>query len=318
MQNAAPAFCFADHLPREWAVNLLVEGCPSDLWQERLAEALDALNATFVNVGANKGYKIPPFLSVHDAALLAVNPKAWHVAILDFAKRKSSGQLKWISCGGGCRDCDEPPVKPHQRERRPTVHALELVPHNAELIEALANATGVGHRVRVHNLAVSNISGVTPMMTTTGALRYGSEIESICLHKNTSRCRMGSLGWQRAEPIFVEQTTVDRFFAHEGLRHTSHVSIDVEGWDPLVLEGMARVLRERRSDTIEFEYIARGYWAHPLRRSRLRPRQDGVVPKRERRKLRDVLTTLGSLGWECYFQVGAALLTQPLQLQPQP
>ena len=151
------SFCFADYIPDVWAATALMEGCPTDKWEEVLADRLPLPPrevATLVNVGANKGYKIPGFLSRWRNEP-EISAQVWYKAILAFAEERKSGQLKWISCGGGCEDCHEPPVAPHRRNRLAMVHALELIPKNAERIVALANSTNVSRMVRVHNLGVS-------------------------------------------------------------------------------------------------------------------------------------------------------------------
>ena len=71
-----------------------MEGCPSDLWEQLLADALPISHPVLVNVGANKGYKIPPFLSLWKP-LPTLTPQNWYGAILMFAELRKSGQLKW-------------------------------------------------------------------------------------------------------------------------------------------------------------------------------------------------------------------------------
>ena len=48
----------------------------------------------------------------------------------------------------------------------------------------------------------------------------------------------------------VPAVALDDFFRHEGLSSVYHVAIDTEGWDPLVLRGMANVLRAKRTCVI--------------------------------------------------------------------
>lgn len=72
------------------------------------------------------------------------------------------------------------------------------------------------------------------------------------------------------------------------------MSIDAEGWDALVVEGMARMLRERRVELLEFEYKKSGYWVH----------NDPA----ERRSLSTLVASLGSQGYTCFWQVHDRLL----------
>ena len=57
----------------------------------------------------------------------------------------------------------------------------------------------------------------------------------------------------RSDAIHVRQLTVDELLVEIGLARARHVSIDTEGWDPLVLEGSSRLLREKLATTISFE-----------------------------------------------------------------
>ena len=51
----------------------------------------------------------------------------------------------------------------------------------------------------------------------------------------------------RKDAMVIEQVTLDQLFDHAGIASARHVSIDTEGWDPLVLEGATRLLREKRA-----------------------------------------------------------------------
>jgi hypothetical protein len=77
-------------------------------------------------------------------------------------------------------------------------------------------------------------------------------------------------------------------------RPSHQVSIDVEGFDALVLEGMARMIRQRRVAILEFEVNDLGYWARAARH--------------ERRPLRATLAWLESAGYACFWQLPRALV----------
>jgi len=67
-------------------------------------------------------------------------------------------------------------------------------------------------------------------------------------------------------------------------RRAHLVSIDTEGWDSLVLQGMSRALAEHRIDVVEFEYM------------RAWKRIAGEF------SMRTTLQWLDSLGYTCFWQ----------------
>ena len=303
----APVSCFADWLPHNETPYLLNEGCPTETWEEVLAEALppDPSDSavTLVNVGANKGYKIPSFVSLWLPEQERVSPQQWHSAIVRFANELRAngtfggGTLKWVSCGGGCQDCKTPAARSHQRSFAVAVHALELVPNNARLVETLANMTGLGHIVRVHRVAASNTTGTVRLEHTSSTSRFGMEDAAAC----KSSCRK--------DAMVIQQVTLDQLFDHAGIASARHVSIDTEGWDPLVLEGATRLLREKRAMTLSFEYIGRGFWRYPGRPSACHRKPGSVcIPVSERRSLAAVLARLEGFGWDCYIQASGGLV----------
>ena len=121
----------------------------------------------------------------------------------------------------------------------------------------------------------------------------------------------------------INGTSLDDFLDHtdnaELRQHLQHCSIDTEGWDPLVLEGFHKTLAARRVPTVAFEYIARGYWRHPMMRLSPRSRaartpacgEGGQFPPMEQRRLGEVLERLTSFGYACFFQVGWCLHLSP-------
>jgi hypothetical protein len=64
-------------------------------------------------------------------------------------------------------------------------------------------------------------------------------------------------------------------------------TVDAEGHDPLVLEGMSAALRDKRVTLLEFEYHSKGFWS----------------PKhRESRTLQQVTAMLDQMGYRCYLE----------------
>ena len=94
-------------------------------------------------------------------------------------------------------------------------------------------------------------------------------------------------------------TTVDEFMLEQGLREAFIVSIDVEGFDALVLEGMRRTIEERRVRIFEFEFGKKGFWAH----------SDAA----ETRSLTGMLRGwLGRAGYSCFWQTKSGQLVPVL------
>ena len=184
-----------------------------------------------MHAGVLSGYQLPSFASMWLAAEQRVTPQQWHKAILAFANHLikngtlGGGTLKWIACGGGCNDCKGAPVQPHNRTTAVVLHAVELVPRNVQLLRTIARATGLEHVVHVHHAAGSNSTGEIRLEHSASTSRFGQEDAQACVG---ARCRM--------DAMVVRQLTIDELVQESGLRTVRHVSIDTEGWDPLVLE----------------------------------------------------------------------------------
>ena len=81
----------------------------------------------------------------------------------------------------------------------------------------------------------------------------------------------------------------DQAIGYVWLRRIHWLSIDAEGWDPLILEGARELLRTQRVDLLEFEYHSKGLWA-------------AALPAGERRDLKSALTQLHEFGYSCLWQ----------------
>ena len=91
----------------------------------------------------------------------------------------------------------------------------------------------------------------------------------------------------------IEKVTVDALQSSRGLPQTIDVcTIDTEGHDPLVLEGMHDMLRNQRVTLLEFEYGGKGFW------------QAG---KPSSRTLESTVATLGEVGYRCYLEAAGSL-----------
>lgn len=131
--------------------------------------------------------------------------------------------------------------------------------------------------IQVHGVAVSNYSG-TVYTRDSGRPGY----ESVAARNDPFS----------THSIARTTTTIDDFMFRHHLDHVQLVTIDTEGWDGLVLRGMERVLRERRVDIVEFEYM-RG-WKRIL----------------GDRALHDMLQYMDKLGYTCFWQGNKGALAQ--------
>ena len=59
----------------------------------------------------------------------------------------------------------------------------------------------------------------------------------------------------------MDVVALDDFFAAHDLEKIYYVSIDTEGFDPLVLEGMRGAISRRQVSIVEFEVNTLGFWS---------------------------------------------------------
>ena len=207
-----------------------------------------------------------------------VNSRLWHEAIVKYAKggpgKKPRGFLSWQACGV-CGACRVPTPAPHQRSGG-TVHMLELLESNRALLHNLTAATGIGDIAKVHDLAATNVT-----------------------HRVYAPTGFAGIEWHHAgegtkeHPANQEAVSLDDLFERQALREAFLVSIDTEGSDALVLEGMQQLLRLGRVAFLEFEVGKfKGFWRaeHP-----------------ERRRLDATISRLLEFGYFCFFEAGSQL-----------
>ena len=259
---------------------LHLKGCSRSDWAQTLADAEVQHDPIFINVGANKGYKIAAFMALWSQHF--TTGQMWKKRILQYAAHISSGHLHSVSCGV-CHDCHEPPPRQHGRTGGQT-HALELDSSNRRLLRHLIESFGMDASVRVHDLAASNSTGVVataPLLNPrTNKSLVGYEGHAIC---TASSCRHRQLEYTRA-------TTLDEFASAHRLRHLYQLSIDAEGWDAVILEGARGLLRSRAISLVEFEFSARkGFWS--------------AAAGADQRTLEHTLLWLGSFGYSCFWIV---------------
>jgi FkbM family methyltransferase len=223
-----------------WQLLAPTSRCPSELWLDALALAAPPAPIRVVNVGANKGYVVQSALQRW--AMPGLSGARWRRAILSQAAAVGSGELAFYAAGACGEGNDARKVGAVNRDGV-HVHALELVPSTRSALEAVAHATGAAQYVTVHPFAASNASGFILVDNTT---RAGGETN----HLDSCKFR----GRNCKQPIQQRVVTVDELLAGLKLSQLSHLVIDTEGFDALVLEGAAASLASHAIRVVEFEY----------------------------------------------------------------
>lgn len=279
------AACIPDviELSKSWLGCTAIHG-----WQEMLTEELPSLfspRPIFVNVGANKGYEAPRFLSLWSQRK-SVSPKTWLRGIRAVADGNASvngepprrnGFLSSQLCGA-CPQACMGGSKPHARDGG-TVHLLEMALQNVQLIRYLVATTNSSDLISVHHAAVSNEIGTAQVPA---HVMLGWENAGVLHSPHLMRVAKK----QSVPTITVEKLTVDGFLERERLPQIVDVLvIDTEGHDPYVLDGMRGALSSKRITLLEFEYSNK--W--PAERS-----------------LENTLTSLAAHGYKCYMETATS------------
>ena len=224
-------------------------------------------------MGANKGYNVAEHMGRWSRH--AVSAAVWHREVLAYAREHKRGFLKTYACGncGACKSA-APPVHARSGGR---MHLLELTAANRELLRHLVKVAGLERDVHVHDLAASNASGFIEMRRTMA----GDERASLT-HGSARKCD----GCTER----VQVVTLDEFVARQQLGPVYTVSIDTEGSDGKVLEGMDGMLRRRQAAIVEFEVQRSGF------------------RKADGRSLHGALQRLERFGYSCFWQFPDALV----------
>ena len=225
-------------------------GCPSRPWLGDALRAHTGKPFRVVYVGANKGYGLASLLSAL-APSLEVSPATWGVAL-----RKLNARL---ACGW-CRDCLEDGEE-FDEDITDTivVDLVEPLRANVGLLAGCLRHHGFVEKdgtwtrgivtVRLLPLALGRTKG----RATFPALAAGEEVGEVC----DGTCDIEQFaGRFENEPRFEEVTveTLDGIVDEK----LDYLSLDVEGQDPLVLDGGAETVQNAR--LVEFEYHFRGAW----------------------------------------------------------
>ena len=260
-------------------------GCSQVDWEERVAAALPRQSpVTYVNVGANKGYKVPAFLALWSQQHVPGYVGGWQHHLIKYATEHKSGFLKRFSCGN-CNDCKAKPPAAHNRDGG-RMHLFELASANRELLRYVIEAERLGDRVQLHNLAASN---TTHQLSVFKDLMAGDERGQALTGAKAARFKKADAS------TMVPAVALDDFFRAQRLSHIYHVAVDTEGWDALVVEGMRGALSRREISLLEFEVNNRGMW-------------NRYTAGREVRTVEGTLSMLHAAGYRCFWVLTKSLL----------
>ena len=255
--------------------------CPSQGWLDTILPVLRRENETFtfVNVGCNKGFAVASMAHRFGKPL---NSSEWFLALIDYERKRSGRAPRGSHLGemcGSCCACLEVPsmvMPPVGHEKAPlAVHAIEFAPANARWLKHAFAAFQLP--AKLHHAGASNTSGMVMVSAKEGPLGYEAEVldEDKAIRPNETNT------------VPLPLIALDDLAVTQSLSHMEFVSIDTEGHDSLVLEGMRGLLREKRVGLFEFEYSAAGKW-------------DPKEP--DSRRLRDTLSWVQSVGYDCYWE----------------
>ena len=239
---------------------------------------------TYVNVGANKGYKVPAFLALWSQQPVPGYVGGWQRHLIKYAKDNHFNFLKAYSCGN-CADCKAKPPAAHNRTGG-RMHLLELASANRELLRYVLEAERLGDRVQLHHLAASN---VTHQMSVFKGIMAGDERGAALIGGKATRFEKAAVS------TTVPAVALDDFFRAQRLSHVYHVAVDTEGWDALVVEGMRGALSRREISLLEFEVNHRGMW-------------NRYIAGSDVRTVEGTLSMLHAAGYRCFWVLTRALL----------
>ena len=267
--------------------------CPKARWLDRLAPYFGRRSpVVFVNVGANKGYAVASILQRFTGVNLTNTD--WLTALSGFQEKKtqsvrasqrkrSSRQTKiekmlHTPCGA-CRACHESPSRladAMASTRKVDVHAFELLDANVEWLRWAFQHFQVPGVVR--QAIVSNETGWAdaPVRMPLGS-EFVTPLAQAAHVSSRHKWLVGSLPKLR----------LDSYMRDVGMTHAHLVSIDTEGYDALVLEGMRGALERHAVDVVEFEYHNKSFW-------------ESTNP--EARSLDSTLAWLHAISYACFWQ----------------
>lgn len=253
-------------------------GCGSDRWVDALAAQPRFLGTarrlTYFNIGANKGFNIAILLQRLAGATFS--SQQWAGAMTDYFREKhiKRAHHQQNLCGL-CHVCTQA-VRRSADDVHLDLHAFEMTQQNYEWLAWAFERFALN--VTLLHAAVSNASGVA---SAPAAVRTGEEALTVSLTP-------------RRGYTPVRAIALDDYIRAQSLERVDIVSIDTEGFDALVIEGMRGALVSRVVKVFEFEYHSVSFWAasHP-----------------ESRSLKTTLAWLSELSYDCFWTGGDGCLS---------
>ena len=254
---SARAFLASQYRPKGTQREASESACPDPRWLDDFAEPRTRANSSqviVIVVGCNKGYDAVQQLRLWTRNTL-YSKVAW--------------KRYWGSDCGVCQQCEteEAPASLSGQDAAlpAVVHCIEPLPANYRTLQRAQSELRYSE-LKVVQLALSNESGSVDMASRT---RPGLEHLGI-----------GSVfrGDEQRESVAV--STLDAYAG--GFDRIDVLSIDVEGFDPLVLQGGDGLLRRGSVRYLEFEVNAAGRWRTT--------------------RLKDVIRFLDRRDYECFFE----------------
>lgn len=214
----------------------------------------------YVNVGANKGFNLLAFAQRYHRRVTTPTVSHWHQllmrngttfsstsASLVAGRLSGSGPRCQSQCCGVCGTCHERSRAPGPRDGIVRMYALEMLPANAALLRRVVDASDGTVPAKVFQMGASDVGGDA---------RAGSGLfapaKAMAGYETTSVSTSANRG-----SVPVPTTTIDEFFAAQGIDRAHMLTVDTEGWDGRVLAGARATLQAQRIDVVEFEYSAK-------------------------------------------------------------
>ena len=224
-----------------------------DVWLDAISGAVLSHPGpvTYVSAGANKGFNIVHFLRRYGNVSLRASDwlhEQQHFLASFAGVRLAKGGKEFMTCGrcGGCKD-HHYAIKAN---REVNVHAFELVPENVAWLRW--GFAHFGLRATVMHAAAGNYSGRVPTPNF-GTVGFGFERAGIPIRSEQMEAE-GSWrgpGWRNHH--LGRAVRLGDYFDEEEVGFAHVVQIDCEGFDGMVLVGMAPWLRSGRVGAVQFE-----------------------------------------------------------------
>ena len=258
----------------------------------------------FLNIGANKGFAVAQMMQQFTLKP-GFNNQDWLTAMGDYlmetygVKQESLANFLPDYCGA-CRACkDHVTLMPNvTRSMELDVHAFEIAQPNARWLRWVFARFGI--HASVVRAAATNETGRVKIPYGEGIADFGDERSAVrstgasmkqhgknadCPNCRQFRCYEEGTCWN-----YLSGIALDDYIGQEGLHRIHLLSIDTEGHDALVLEGLRNSLSKGVVDVIEFEFnVQLGSW---------NPRST------QRRTLHSMVLMLEANGYGCFWQSG--------------